>query len=348
MDQVNVGVIGIGFGQQVHVPAFRSDARCHVAAIGASTKERAAKVASRLGIEMAYGDWRELVTDPAIDAVAIATPPSLQPAIATAAFEGGKPVFCEKPLAAAWQAAAEMAAAADRAGLPNMVDFEFPEIEQWRQAKALLDSGRIGGLRHVAVSWSVETYTNRLQLSSWKTRTEDGGGTLNSFVAHAIFYLEWLLGPVASLAARLYRAPSDPRPGDTADFLWLELQSGVLVSLSVSTHAFLGHGHRVEFHGDEGTLVLDNPTRDYAAGFRLMLGTRGMTNLEVIGPGDAAEGTQCDGRVAAVARLAERFITWVTAGVPSAPTFRDGLRVQRLLENAQQSHRLGRWVDVSS
>ena len=60
----SVGVIGIGFGRQVHVPAFGQDSRCVVRAICASNLERARKAASELGIEKAIGDWRELVADP--------------------------------------------------------------------------------------------------------------------------------------------------------------------------------------------------------------------------------------------------------------------------------------------
>ncbi len=339
-----VGVIGIGFGQQVHVPAVRSDPRCRVEAICASTRERAARVAERLCIPNAYGDWRELVEDPRIDAVTIAAPPSVQPAMAVAALERGKAVFCEKPMAASLEAAQRAAGAAERAGVANMVDFEFPELAPWQRAKSMLEEGAIGGLRHVAVSWQVETYANRMGLDSWKTQGAEGGGTLNGFVAHSFSYLEWLLGPVARLWASLHGAPHDQRLGDTLDVLSMETASGVPVSLVASSQAFLGHGHRVELYGADGTLVLDNPTTDYVSGFRLLVGTRSSGRLEPVDSIDAAP-EACDGRVAPVAGLVRRFADWITEDVATVPSFKEGLRVQGLLEAAQRSHQSGRWVD---
>ena len=73
--KIGIGVIGISFGQHVHVPAFRSDPRCEVRAICATTLDRAKEVAERFNIPDAYGDAHQLIADPGIDAVAIAVPP---------------------------------------------------------------------------------------------------------------------------------------------------------------------------------------------------------------------------------------------------------------------------------
>lgn len=345
MHKLRVGVVGVGFGQQVHVPAFRLDPRCEVVAICASGLERAGRVAARLGIEKAFGDWREMIEDPSINAIGIATPPALQPMVAVAALARGKAVFCEKPLALSKAEALGMVAAAEQAGVANIVDFEFPEIEQWQQAKSILGSGGIGRLRHMAISWNVETYANQAGLRSWKTNAEEGGGVLNGFVSHVFYYLEWLAGDIRRLSANLFRPPSDLRRGETLAVICLELESGAATSVSVSNHAFLGNGHRVEFYGDEGTLVLDNSTPDYARGFRLLYGTRASNRPEVISSGEGLEAGRCDGRIAAVACLVERFVSWVENGIPSRPSFKEGLRVQSLLEAARRSRESGCWVD---
>ena len=346
MKQVRVGVVGIGFGQHVHVPAFRSDPRCVVTAICASSVERASEVAARLRIEKAFGEWRKMIADPEIDAIAVAIPPSIQAAVAIGALARGKSVFCEKPLAPSRAAALEMVTAAEQASVANMVDFEFPEIEEWRRAKSILDTGGIGNLRHIAISWNVETYANRMKLDSWKARAESGGGTLYSFVSHTFYYLEWFAGPIKKLSARLFRTPDDRRSGDTLAVLCLELHSGAAASLSVSTHAFPGSGHRLEFFGDQGMLVLDNGTSDYVRGFRLLHGTRTSNRLEVVCSGDSSKAASLDGRIAVVARLAGRFLDWVEKGLPSKPSFKEGLRVQSLLEAARKSDGIGCWVDA--
>ncbi len=93
-----------------------------------------------------------------------------------------------------------------------MVDFEFPDIDEWQQAKTLLDQGGVGNLRHIAVTWNVQTYANRMGLSSWKTRMEDGGGTLYSFVSHVFYYLEWFAGSIRRLVCNLFRPLEIPVP----------------------------------------------------------------------------------------------------------------------------------------
>lgn len=337
---VRIGVVGVGFGQKAHIPAFSSTAGCQVAAVCASSEARAREAADRFGLAKAYGDWRALVEDPEIDAVSIATIPRLQPAIALGAITRGKAVFCEKPLAVSLPDAEELAESAQRAGVANMCDFELPELLSWQTARSLLAEGRIGPLRYVAIDWHVETYAHKFGLASWKTDSDAGGGALNQFVSHTFHYVEWFLGPIAELTARLCRAPNDVRDGDTTDILSLKLRSGVPVSVSVSVNAFLGVGHRLAFYGDEGTLVLHNPGTDYASGFRLFIGERQSDRLEASALGDELEGV-ADGRTPLVGRLAARFVEWVRGGAAARPDFADALRVQRLLEAARRSDASG-------
>src|SRR5258708_19070610 len=188
--KVRVAIVGLGFGQSVGLPAFASDPRCEVVALCASSAERAQQVAAQKGIGKAYGDWRDLAADLEIDVVAIATVPSLQPEIALAMLAVGKAVLCEKPLATSLSDAQQLADTAERSGLPNMVDFEFGELDTWRRAKALLDDGKIRALRHICLNWNVETYANKMKLNSWKSNFEAGGGSLQQFVSHALYYLE--------------------------------------------------------------------------------------------------------------------------------------------------------------
>ena len=125
-----------------------------------------------------------------------------------AALAHGKPVFIEKPMAADLAGAAAMLRQAGT--LATMMDFNFTEIMAWRKAKALLDVGAIGRLRHVAVNWNVENSSTRLRLKNWKTSGDDGGGALGNFGSHSLHYLEWFVGPIADLSARLSGLPDDP------------------------------------------------------------------------------------------------------------------------------------------
>jgi predicted dehydrogenase len=340
---ISVGIVGIGFGQHVLVPAFRSDARCRVVGLCASTLDRAREVAGRLEIARAFGDWREIAADPAIDLLAIAVPPALQASVVSAASASGKAVFCEKPIATSLAEARAMVLAVEEAGVAHAVDFLFPELAPWVQARAILDEGTLGPLRQVALSWRVETYAHRMGLvDSWKLRREEGGGALNSFASHSLYYLEWLLGPIARVTARL--TPRDGS-GDARVDAWLEFSGGVPGQLAIAADAFLGPGHRLEVYGEQGTLVLENRTPDHAAGFTLAVGTRRTGALRPVVVEDST-GSGMDGRTAAAARIAGRLVDAVSSGGRVRPDLRDGLRVQILIEAIRAADESGAWRTI--
>ncbi len=133
------------------------------------------------------------------EAVAIATLPALQAKIALAALALGKPVFAEKPLASTLDDARAMLRAAEKSGRATMIDFNFHQIMSWQRAKAMLDDGAIGALRHLAVHWHVENRAVQARMRNWKTVADDGGGVLGNFVSHCFHYLEWFAGPIARL-----------------------------------------------------------------------------------------------------------------------------------------------------
>ena len=340
MSALRIGVIGVGFGQQVHVPAFRADARCQVVAICARRREHAAYVAEQLDVPHAYGDARELLGSGEVDAISIAVPPVLQPELVIAAAEAGKHVFCEKPLAADVPAAERALAAVRKSGIVHTMDFIIPEVPAWQHARSVLAEGRLGALRQVALSWRIETYSVAHGLDSWKLRSAQGGGTLSNFVSHSLHYLEWLLGPITRIAARL--APRDAADDVRVD-AWMELASGCPVTLSVATDAFLGSGHRLEIYGEQGTLVLENRTRDHVNGFELSVGTRASGAFSTQPPESFP---YADGRIGAAGSIVRRFVDAVLAGVPVEPNLAHGLRVQRLMAAARAADRSGAYQSV--
>lgn len=343
MDRIQIAVVGSGFGSQVHVPAWRSDPRCRVIAICARDLSHAQAAAARLEIPHATNDWRELLKLD-LQAISIATPPTVQSEIAAAALKAGIPVFAEKPLAADLSSARQLADSSRTSALSNMVDFEFLSVPAWQRALDLLRDGAIGALQHIAVNWHVETYANRMGLINWKTTAEAGGGTLMSFTSHVLYYLEQFAGPIATLRASLIKRGNDTRTGDTQNIIPLQFASGATAGIHINTCAPLGTGHRVECYGEEGVLLLENPTPDYIRGFRLSLGTR----KDALSTVDVAEipAQPADGRIAAVSVLTRKFADWVMGGSPARPDFTDGLRVQELIDAARRADQQAGWVEI--
>lgn len=333
--RIGIGIVGLGFGERVLLPAFRANAGCEVVGVAAGRPEKARATAGREHLT-AYDDWTALVADPRIGAVVVATPPALHASIAVAALRAGKHVFCEKPLADSLDAAGRMAEAAADAGTANMIDFEFPEIAGWTRGRQIVASGALGRVRHVSVAWHVETFANRERLANWKTSVAAGGGALNDFAPHVLYYLEWLLGPID----RIWAAPPPDADRDVLVVLSLRFRDGATGAVTIATAAPLGDGHAITVYGEQGAMALRNATADYARGFTLQVGTREGGVMQPV-PIDVPAGEPLDGRAAVAGRLVERFVDWVQSGTPARPSFADGLRVQELLDLAWRSRRQG-------
>lgn len=344
---IGVGIVGSNYGRAVLLPAFRADKRCEVIALGGSNAARTAELARAEGIPNAHSDWRALVDDKDVQAVVIATLPSLQAEIAVAALQAGKPVFAEKPMAGDLAAARAMLRAAEQSGLPTGIDFNFTQIAAWLRAKELLDQGAIGALRHVTVHWHVESRAIQMRMRNWKTAGgNDGGGVIGNFVSHCFHYLEWFVGPIGGLQARVSGMPDDAALQTTVAMA-LRYEAGPQVSLSMSCASYAGIGHRIEFFGEEGTLALHNPTADYMRGFDLTYARR-PGGLERIAVDDPLDAQYPDGRIAPVSRLAAKFFDAIETGTQTAPDFAAGYRAQRLIDAAQRSNRQGMWIDFSA
>jgi predicted dehydrogenase len=342
---IRLGIVGSNYGRMVHLPAFRADPRCEVVALAGSDQARASELARAAGVPKGYGDWKALVEDPDVEAVAIATLPSLQEKIAAEALALGKPVFAEKPMASNLASARSMLTQGKLSGRPTVIDFNFHQIMNWQRAKQMLDQGAIGALRHVTVHWHVESRAIQMRMRNWKTiGGDDGGGVLGNFISHCFHYLEWFVGPLAGLSARIAGLPDDEET-ETTVAMAMAFKSGPMVSLSMSCASYLGIGHRLEFFGEDGTLALHNSGADYMRGFELYHAKRGAA-LECIAVVDPVDAQYPDGRIAPVSRLAKLFLDAIESGGTPKPGFAEGYRVQVLIDAARRSHNLGTWINV--
>ena len=127
----------------------------------------------------------------------------------------------------------------------------------------------------------------------------------------------------------------------------MQFKSGPLVSLSMSCASFLGTGHRIEFYGEDGTLMLVNTGNDYMRGFELLHAKRPAGALMRVPVEDPVDAQYPDGRIAPVSRLAKKFFDAIESNAPAQPDFAAGYRVQQLIDAAQRSHFQGKVVDVA-
>ncbi|MCW5867655.1 MAG: Gfo/Idh/MocA family oxidoreductase [Candidatus Eremiobacteraeota bacterium] len=302
---LGVGIVGRGYGQNVHLPAWRSHSEVKVLAVGGRS------------------DWAAMLGDERIRILSLSVPPLEQPALICQAAAAGKHVFCEKPVAGNLSGAEEALAAVRQAGAWHGVDFLFPALPAWKATREALP--RLGRLTHAHLTWFLESRAFRQPESgNWKVSPERGGGALFNFASHTLHYLEWLFG-------RAVRLCSQARGGAGADLL-LQFANGMHVAASFSADSYRGSGHRLEVYGQQGRLLLSNNSGDFARGFQLELEARGEAPICFF----ADEPGSGDGRIPPVAHLTGRLLQCVRTGESDEqlPNLEHGLRVQHLLEAA--------------
>ncbi|MEY4871694.1 MAG: hypothetical protein RLZZ563_1024, partial [Pseudomonadota bacterium] len=132
MRSIGVGIVGGGYMGKAHAVAmlsvgavFNTELRPRLEMVCATSDTSAQRYQQAYGFHRATSDWRVLVNDPAVEAIVIAAPQEMHRPIAKAAFALGKPVLCEKPLGASRADAEAMTAAAEAAGVINMVGFNY-------------------------------------------------------------------------------------------------------------------------------------------------------------------------------------------------------------------------------
>ena len=197
------GLIGSGFMGKAHTLGFLNVNRVFrlpvevalrkLADVDAATAERGAK---DLGFPSFTGDWRELVSDPSIDIVSVATPNATHREMSLAAIAHGKHVYCEKPLAPTAAEAGEMALAAEKADVKSMVGFNYSRNPLFGLAKDIIASGEIGDVRMIRAIHAEDHMMDADAPWTWRIDPAGGGGALIDIGSHILATTLYLLGPI--------------------------------------------------------------------------------------------------------------------------------------------------------
>jgi predicted dehydrogenase len=350
-----IGIIGIGFGAQVHVPAFRSEG-WEVAVICSRSRDKAQKVAAEAGIADAHTDPMEVIGRDDLAAVSIITPPGAHHALSIAALRAGKHVLCEKPFAMNAGEAREMLDTAEQSRRTAMVAHEFRHTPQRAYIKRLLDEGYIGRFQLCTIELFLDRYVTREPRPfTWMARKSDGGGLLGALGSHYIDGLRYWFGDVASVSRRLATLRPDlvdPATGrkaeaetdDTFAFK-LTFRNGRMATMIASFATTPTRGAKIVVMGDDGTLIAEqpgpNPLED-----GVVVASRNGAPLQPLKtpPQYTPFADARDHRLMAFRLLVRDFTAGVEEGASPAPNFSDGLRCQQVLDAVRESSESGRTV----
>ncbi len=210
---LNIGLIGTGFMGRVHSNAYRQvnqffdvKYRPVLKAVCARKEEKLKAFAGKWEWESCETDWRKLIDRKDIDLIDIAVPNNMHHDIAIAAAEAGKMVFCEKPLAMNAEEGREMVDSVERAGVSNMIWFNYRRVPAIALAKQIVDQGRLGKIFHYRArylqDWTISSGVPQGGETFWRLDIESAGsGVTGDLLAHSIDTAMWLTGRISSVSA---------------------------------------------------------------------------------------------------------------------------------------------------
>ena len=380
---IGAGVAGMGYIGPAHIEGLRRNGIQVVGLMG-STKEETEKKAIELGIRRVYASLDDMLADPEIDVVHLATPNHLHHVQAKAALLAGKHVVCEKPLAMNTTESAELVMLAKEKNLVNAVNYNLRMYPLVHQTRSMVQNGELGELFILQGSYLQDWL---LLPTDWNWRLEPNlGGTVRAVSdigSHWFDLLTFISGlhvekvyadfktfhpirkkptkPPETFAGKML-APQDylDQPINTEDYATIILHyenetRGVLTVSQVSA----GRKNRLfyEINGSKSSLAWDSEKPD-----ELWIGHRGMPNQMLMkDPSLLSEearavtsypGGHAEGYPDTFKQLYTKIYNYIVQGdytkAVDFPTFADGHYEMQLCEAIEKSARNNIWVDVAS
>jgi predicted dehydrogenase len=382
--KLGMGLVGPGFVAAHHIDAVRRLGDVEIIAIAGSGLDSARRRAKELRIERAYGDYRELLSDPAIDVVHNTTPNHLHLEISLAALRAGKHVISEKPLASNAEQSRALYEAARGTRLANVVTFNYRGNPLVQQARILAGAGELGELcfvhGHYLQDWLADEH-----VWSWRLDPQRGGpsSALHDIGSHWCDLAEHVTGlritavlaELATVVPLRYRSADSGHafagPAGSEQKLRIESEdlASVLLRFEHGVRGCVSVGQVLPGHKND--LQLEVNGRNASLSWRqevqneLWIGRYGLLNT-IVSKDPASLGADArpyahlpaghqEGWADAFCNVIADAYRWIREGaVPQAKpaalaTFTDGYRSDCLIEAMLKSHAAGGvWQPVPS
>src|SRR5215469_13136398 len=325
------GIIGLGRIADTEIaPAIATSPHGELRAVVSRDQGRAGAFAGRHGAARALTSYGELLADPDVDAVYIATPNGLHAGQVAEAAAAGKHVMCDKPLALSVADARRAVAACEEAAVGLGITFQTRFHDHFGRFRDAVRDGSLGEIRVVQVEMS----PGRTLLKGWRTDPALAGlGAINNLGVHAFDLIGWLLGaePTEVTALAGHEGVLDP---ETLALVLLRYGTGALAYVNINQSVAFPQAD-ITVYGTKGRVVGRSVTRMNMEGTLDILTEAGETTIQT------ASYHAYRGAVMA-------FEDAVSTGREPSPSGLDGLRSVELTSAIAESMRSGRTAAMAA
>ena len=376
MKPLRIGIIGYGFMGRAHSNAYRKVSNFfdleYQPVLQAACARDEAKVkafAQRWGYQSIETDWKKLIARDDIDVVDIAVPNNLHAEMAIAAAKAGKMILCEKPLGFNVADSEKMVKAIEKAGVANMVWYNYRRCPAVVLARQLIDEGKLGRIFHYRANflqdWTISADLPQGGAALWRLDVKAAGsGVTGDLLAHCIDTALWLNGGIKDVSAMTETFIKERKHTltgkvekvgiDDACAFMCHFQNGSL-GLFESTRYARGHKalYTLEINGEHASLRWDLHDLHRLQWFdhRDAGIVRGWRSIHV-SDGDQpymknwwVPGLQIGYEHSFVHQVAD-FLKGLETGKPARPNFRDGLATDYVVDSVLKSAKSGKWTKV--
>jgi len=373
---LNIGLIGYGFMGRTHSNAyskvthfFEVPYRPVLKVVCGLEEDKAKAFAEQWGYGSYTTDWHKVIADDSIDLVDICVPNNMHAEIATAAAKAGKAILCEKPLAMSAAQAREMVEAVEKAGVANLVSFNYRRVPAVTLAKQLIDSGRLGRIFHYRANflqdWTISANVPQGGMATWRLDVKAAGsGVTGDLLAHCIDTAMWHNGRIGQVCAmtetfvkeRMHAETGKVEPvgiDDACTFI-CRFDNGSLGNFESTRYA---RGHKAlytfEINGEHASIAWDLHDLHRLQYFdhRDESIVRGWRSVHVTDSDMPymdhwwVPGLQIGYEHTFVHQIAD-FMAGLASGEPAHPTFRDALETQCVCDAVLASAKDKTWKTV--
>ena len=374
--KLNIGLIGYGFMGRTHSNAYHKVKHFFdipydpvLKVVCGLVEEEAKAFAEKWEYESYVTDWHKVINDENIDVVEICVPNNLHAEIAIAAAKAGKAICCEKPLALNVPQAEEMVKVVEKAGVPNLVSFNYRRVPAVTLAKQLIDEGRLGKIFHYRANflqdWTISTEVPQGGMGTWRLDVKAAGsGVTGDLLAHCIDTAMWHNGPITDVSAmtetfvkeRMHAETGKVEPvgiDDACTFI-CHYDNGSLGNFESSRYA---RGHKAlytfEINGEKASIAwdlhdlhrlsyFDHNDESIVRGWRSVHVTDGdMPYMDKWW----VPGLQIGYEHSFVHQAAE-FLQNLADGKPTSPNFREAVATQYVCDAVLKSAKNKKWETV--
>jgi len=374
---LNVGLIGYGFMGRTHSNAYSKAPHFFdlpykpvLKKVCGLEADQAKAFAERWGYESYTTNWKEVVEDDNIDVVDICVPNNVHAEIAIACAKAGKAICCEKPLALNVAQAEEMVAAVEKAGVPNLVSFNYRRVPAVTLAKQLIDEGRLGRIFHYRANflqdWTISADVPQGGDATWRLDVKAAGsGVTGDLLAHCIDTAMWHNGQISAVCGMTETFVKERMHAETgkvesvgiddACTFFCRFDNGSLGNFESTRYA---RGHKAlytfEINGEHASIAWDLHDLHRLSYFdhRDDSIVRGWRTVHVTDSDMPymdkwwVPGLQIGYEHSFVHQVAD-FLKGMAEGKPAAPTFRDALATQKVCEAVLTSAKNRKWENIT-